>query len=81
MATKEKDKEVTFEVTQHIGVIGKNNSTGWKRELNLVGWNGNPAKYDIRDWDEEHKLMSRGITLNKDEAKLLLELLEAQKLS
>ncbi|WP_027399528.1 YdbC family protein [Anaerovorax odorimutans] len=81
MPTKEKDREVTFEITEKIGVIGKNNSSGWKRELNLVSWNGNPAKYDIRDWDENHKLMSRGITLNKEEANVLCELLKEEKLS
>lgn len=75
MSTKEKDREIVFEITEHIGIIGKNNSSGWKRELNLVSWNGNPAKYDMRDWDEEHKMMSRGITLTKEEVKILFDLL------
>lgn len=76
MAVREKDHEVTFVLTRHIGIIGKNSTSGWKKELNEVAWNGNPPKYDLRDWDEEHKVMSRGITLNKGEAKNLLKLLQ-----
>lgn len=60
------DREVTFEIVEAIGVIASY-STGWKKELNLVSWNGNTAKYDIRDWDPEHEHMSRGITLHEKE--------------
>ncbi|MBR0597566.1 YdbC family protein [Sinanaerobacter chloroacetimidivorans] len=74
MAVKEKDKEITFEVVEHIGVIAVN-TTGWKKELNYVSWNGNAPKYDIRDWDEEHAHMSKGVTFTKEETKTLYELL------
>ena len=45
----ETNNEVTFEITEHIGVIAEH-PTGWTKELNRVDWNhkGNP-KYDIRD--------------------------------
>lgn len=33
------DREVTFEIVEEIGVIATH-STGWKKELNLVSWNG-----------------------------------------
>jgi len=76
MAVNEKEKDdVTFEIKEHLGVISAY-PTGWKKELNLVAWNGNGAKYDLRDWDPEHEHMSRGITLHKDEAQKLLELLQ-----
>lgn len=65
---------ITFDITKHLGVIRQHN-TGWKRELNLVSWNGNFPKFDIRDWDDEHMRMSRGITLSEEEAKALHELL------
>ena len=64
----------TFEITKNLGTLAKL-TTGWTRELNLVEWNGNKAKFDIRDWDSEHAHMSKGITLHEDEAKLLSELL------
>lgn len=68
------DREVTFEIEEHIGVIGTS-PTGWKKELNLVSWNGNVAKYDLREWDEDHTHMSRGITLTADELKALAGIL------
>ena len=66
---------VPFEIKEHIGVIGTY-STGWKRELNLVSWNGNPSKYDIRDWDPAHERMSRGITLSEKEMIRIRQMLD-----
>ncbi|MEI3503270.1 MAG: PC4/YdbC family ssDNA-binding protein [Anaerovoracaceae bacterium] len=45
--------------------------TGWRKELNLVSWNGGAPKYDIRDWDPDHERMSRGITLHEKEMRLM----------
>lgn len=56
------DREVRFDIVEQIGVISRH-STGWQKELNLVAWNGGQPKFDIRDWDESHEHMSRGITL------------------
>ncbi len=74
MAEHERN-EIVFEITERIGVI-KPYPTGWNKELNLVSWNRNPAKYDIRDWDPEHEHMSRGITLHPDEMRKIAELLK-----
>jgi hypothetical protein len=46
----------------------------------MVAWNGNAAKFDLREWDEDHTHMSRGITMNKEEAKSLSELLTGLQL-
>lgn len=79
MATNEKEKsEIVFDIRRHIGVISSY-PTGWKKELNMVAWNEGNPKYDIRDWDPDHKHMSRGITMHKDEAKQLAEMLAAEK--
>lgn len=64
--------EVTFEITKRIGVI-KTYESGWSKEINMVSWNGNPPKVDIRDWSEEHDKMSRGITFTKDEFRKMIE--------
>ena len=40
--------EFTYEVTERIAVLSTN-ARGWERQLNMVSWNGNPPKYDIRD--------------------------------
>ena len=63
---------VTFEIKAQLGVL-EEYPTGWKKEMNMVSWNGNAAKIDIRDWDPEHEKMSRGITLNEKEVANLLD--------
>ena len=47
--------EFTYEVTERIAVLSTN-ARGWERQLNMVSWNGNPPKYDIRDWSPEEEL-------------------------
>lgn len=64
---------VTFEIKAQLGVL-EEYPTGWKKEMNMVSWNGNAAKIDIRDWDPEHEKMSRGITLNEKEVANLLDI-------
>lgn len=72
-----RNDEVTFEIVEQIGTISEGNG-GWSKELNLVSWNGAEPKYDIRDWDESHERMTRGITLTKIAAKKLCELLKEE---
>ena len=57
--------QITFEIVEKIGVITEY-PTGWNREINIVSWNGNEPKYDIREWSPDHEKMSRGITLKED---------------
>ena len=74
------EREVTFEIIEHIGVLATS-STGWRKELNFVSWNGAPGKYDIRDWDPSHERMSRGITLKENEMRLLLEVMKRRRVA
>ena len=67
------DKNITFEIQEHYGVIGKRDG-GWNKELNLIKWNGGPAKYDIREWDEHHERMSRGVTLSPWEMRAMVDI-------
>ncbi|WP_455010839.1 YdbC family protein [Mogibacterium timidum] len=59
--------QINYEIKEHIGIISENKN-GWTKELNLVSWNDNDPKYDIRDWNPTHDKMSRGITLTEEEA-------------
>ncbi|MBF1170708.1 MAG: hypothetical protein HXL85_05465, partial [[Eubacterium] sulci] len=63
---------IKFEIVKHIGVINRNDR-GRTKELNIVSWNDQPPKYDIRDWDEQHERMSRGITLTRQEIESVVE--------
>ena len=67
--------QITFEIVEKIGVITEY-PTGWNREINIVSWNGNEPKYDIREWSPDHEKMSRGITLKEDELRTILYLLK-----
>jgi hypothetical protein len=67
--------EIKFEIVKHIGVLSEAES-GWKKELNQVSWNEKEAKYDIRDWNQSHERMSKGITLTEEEVNELKKLLK-----
>ena len=67
--------DLKYEIKKHLGVIGEG-TKGWKKEVNLVSWNDRRPKLDIRDWDETHEKMGKGVTLNKGEVEELRKLLE-----
>lgn len=69
----DRDREVTFEIVEEIGVISTS-STGWKKELNVVAWNGNQGKYDIREWSPKHDRMSKGMTFNEQEMRAIVDM-------
>lgn len=66
---------IKFEIKKEIGVLSES-TKGWRKELNLVSWNGAEPKYDLRDWAPEHEKMGKGITMNADELQKLKELLQ-----
>lgn len=66
--------DVKFNIIKTIGTISEG-SKGWKKEVNIMRWNDRKAKADIRDWDENHEKMGKGITLGKKELKELRDLL------
>lgn len=66
--------ELKFEIKEYLGVLSKSNK-GWSKELNLISWNDREAKYDIREWDASHEKMSKGVTISKEELKVLKEIL------
>ena len=67
--------EIKFEIVENLGVIGTS-TKNWTKEINLVSWNGRKAKIDIRDWDENHEKMGKGVTLSKEELKALKDILD-----
>lgn len=63
-----------YEIIENLGVISTNKN-GWSREVNIVAWNDNPPKLDIREWSPDHAKMSRGMTLPLDEVETLCMIL------
>ena len=63
-----------YEITEEIGILSEN-AKGWRKELNLISWNGGAPKYDIREWAPEHEKMGKGVTLTEEELSALKNLL------
>ena len=66
--------DIKYDIIKEIGVLSEN-AKGWRKELNLISWNGGAAKYDIRDWAPDHEKMGKGVTLSNEEFAVLKETL------
>ena len=69
-----RNDRVRFDLMERIGVLSRKDN-GWTREGNIVAWNDGPGKVDIREWDPDHKRMTKGVTLFEEEAERLTEVL------
>jgi hypothetical protein len=67
--------KIKYEVKKEIATLSQN-AKGWKKQLNLVSWNDQAPKFDIRVWDETHSKMGKGVTLSEKELKGLYESLK-----
>ncbi|MGB8450805.1 MAG: PC4/YdbC family ssDNA-binding protein [Anaerocolumna sp.] len=68
--------DIKYDIVKEIGVLSEN-AKGWKKELNLISWNGGDPKYDIRDWAPGHEKMGKGTTMTQEEVRKLKEILQA----
>jgi len=69
-----RNDRIRFDLMERIGVLSRKDN-GWTREVNIVAWNDGPGKVDIREWDPDHKRMTRGVTLFEEEAEKLTKVL------
>ena len=67
--------DVKFEIIEHLCVL-KERKPAWDLELNIVRWNDKKPKYDIREWDSEHKCCGKGVTMDIDTLKTLVKYCE-----
>ena len=65
-----------FEIIERLGSFSDPDDK-WQKELNIVRWNENAARYDLRPWNESHEKMGKGITLSLYETRKLKELLNS----
>jgi hypothetical protein len=78
MPYKDEDDEIECDIIEFYGVFSRAASQGaksWNKEINLVSWNGRPAKIDIRSWQKDHEKCGKGIALTWEEAEELAKLL------
>lgn len=71
--------ELKFEITERIGVLSEN-AKGWTKELNKVSWNEREPKYDLREWNPDHSIMGKGITLTDEEVETLKAILNGEEI-
>ena len=64
-------REITSEIIEPIAVLSESDTSGWRKELNVISWNGRPPVYDIRSWAPEHDRSGRGVTLTDEEMNVL----------
>lgn len=70
-------KEIQYEIVREIAVLSKSDS-GYTKEINLISWNGNEPKYDIRSFSPDREKCGKGITLTESEVKALLAALKTE---
>lgn len=71
--------DIKYEITEELAVLSES-ARGWTKEINLVSWNDREPKFDIREWAPEHERMGKGVTLSKEEAKILRDVLNKMDL-
>ena len=75
MAFMDQDEEIECEIIESYGVFSEG-TRNWNKEVNLVSWNGRPAKLDIRNWQKNHEKCGKGIAITRAEAEELVKLLD-----
>lgn len=70
--------DIKYDIVEELGVLSEN-AKGWKKEVNLISWNGGEPKYDIRDWAPNHEKMGKGTTLTKEELNNLVAIVSTMK--
>ena len=70
-------KEIQYEIVKEISLLSASDS-GYTKEVNLISWNGNEPKYDIRSFAPNRGKCGKGITLTADEAAALLKALQEE---
>ena len=70
-------KEIQFEIVKEFAVLSRSEG-GYTKEVNLIAWNGNAPKIDIRNFSPNREKCGKGITLTADEVAALLEALNKE---
>ncbi len=66
--------ELKYKIVKRIAVLSRKNN--WTKELNIVSWNENAPKYDIREWNHDAGKCGKGATLTHEELKNLRSVLD-----
>lgn len=68
--------EFEYEIKEKIATISvKGKNDDFAMELNIISFNGNRPKYDLRNWKRSENLMLKGITMTAEELQTLKDTL------
>lgn len=67
-----KSEKLEYKIVCGVGSISKS-TKGWNKEFNIVKWGENEPKIDIREWNDDHTRMGKGITLTMEELRKSLK--------
>ena len=71
------NKNIEHKITLEIAVLSSKYN-GWQLEFNEVSWNGGAPKLEVRHWGPDHEKCNKGVTLTREEAKVLLAALQEE---
>ena len=71
---REKKYRVDWEVIEEIVVLHMSQG-GWAKEFNLISWNGDDPKFDVRWWNPDKTRIGKGFTFTKGELEILYQTL------
>lgn len=57
----------SFCIHKTYAQIGERKQSGFRKELNYVSFQNGKAKWDLREWNDDHTKMSRGMTFTDEE--------------
>jgi len=63
---KEPKYRVDWRVIEEIAVLHESQA-GWTKELNIISWNGDEPKYDVRWWNPDKTRLGKGFTFTEEE--------------
>ena len=69
MNSMETDKKLECTIVEELATLSESGS--WRKQLNIVQWGNNIAKYDIRSWNEDNTKMGKGVTPSLEEIRTL----------
>jgi hypothetical protein len=67
--------DISYDILRCLGILSTEKG-GWRKELNLISWNGQKPKLDLRSWAPDHDKMGKGVTLTHEEGALLRQYLD-----
>lgn len=77
MLEDKKMRDIQYELVKEIAVLSRSGG-GYTKEINLIAWNGDAPKIDIRSFSPNREKCGKGLTLTADEAAALLEALKKE---